>query len=52
MMYVTDSIRLLGEGKYMKERWYDIIAPSAHEEIDADEVVLNVIAKAGLEVSA
>lgn len=47
-MYVTESLRLQGEGKYLGERYVDLIHPT--EDYDAEEIIEGVIARAGLEV--
>ena len=49
MIYVTDSLRLAGEHKRINKRWIDLARPS-NEEIDAAEIVNNVIENAGLVV--
>ena len=46
--YVTETLRLRGEGKYIPTRWLDWVHPP--EEIDAEEVKAGVIERAGLEV--
>ena len=47
-VYVTDSLRLRAEGKYVSARWYDIVHPP--ERVDAGKVISEVVTGAGLEV--
>ena len=50
-MYVTDSLQLNVQNKYLTSRYYDII--NTNKVIDnrsADEIVLDVILNAGLVV--
>ena len=47
-VYVTDSLKLSGEGKYISERFHDLMHPP--EEIDAEAIIDDVIERAGLEV--
>lgn len=50
--YVTDSLRLSAEGKYIPRRYFDLIHPELAEadDYDADKVVCGVVERAGLEV--
>ena len=45
-VYVTDSLKLSGEHKYIERRWYDLVKPQP--EMDADEIATDVIKRAGL----
>lgn len=47
-MYVTESMRLTGEGKYITEKWRDMVHPNP--EMDAGAIVSEVIEKCGLKV--
>lgn len=50
-IYVTDTLRVLAEGKNFKEditRWADMIKEEKKETRSADEIVLDVIKRAGL----
>ena len=49
--YVTDSLQLNVQNKYLTSRYYDIINTNkAIDNISADEIVLDVILNAGLVV--
>lgn len=53
--YVTDSLKLNAEGKYLVDRYIDIIRPqkgSKQEKVKmtADEIALSIISRAGLKV--
>lgn len=47
-IYITDSIRLKAEGKYISKRWWSLFAPG--RDIDAEAVISDIIERAGLEV--
>lgn len=47
--YVTESLRLMGEQKYLTTSYHELIHP--REEIDADAIIDDVISRAGLEVT-
>ena len=56
-MYVTDSLRIMGEntakyagGSYSQERWVDIVSPKKKDTRTGEEIVADVIKKAGLKV--
>lgn len=49
-VYVTDSLYLMGQRKYLNKRWYDQIRPRVYEDIDAVAVVADVTKRAGLVV--
>lgn len=46
--YVTDSLRLSAENKYINERWVDMIRPKKQEDVNALSIVLDVMKRAGL----
>ena len=48
--YVTDSLRLMGENKYLDTRWIDLITDNRIEDIDAESVVDDIVNRAGLVV--
>lgn len=48
--YVTDSIRLQAEQKYIPQRWIDMVSPHSEKEIDPNEIVKKLVEKAGLVV--
>lgn len=50
--YVTESLRLKGEGMYITNRYIDWIHPELESaaDYDADQVVDSVIERAGLKV--
>lgn len=48
--YVTDSLRLMGENKYLDTRWIDLITDNQIEDIDAESVVDDIVNRAGLVV--
>lgn len=49
-VYVTDSLYLMGQHKFIGRRWYDQVRPKVHEDIDAVTVVADVTKRAGLVV--
>ena len=56
-VYVTDSLKLIAEntanfakGQYMKARYYDIITPKKQDTRTGDEIVEDIIKRAGLVV--
>ena len=59
LVYVTDCLKLIAEntanisrGQYMKSRYYDIIHPSKVDARTGDEIVEDIIKRAGLVVKA
>jgi hypothetical protein len=46
--YVTESLRLQGENKYIQRSWMDIINPKPVDTRTGDEIALQVIKNAGL----
>lgn len=49
-VYVTDSIYLMGQRKFIGSRWYEQVRPKAYEDIDAAAVAADVTMRAGLVV--
>lgn len=49
-VYVTDSLYLMGQQKFLNRRWYDTVRPKVYEDIDAAAVVADVTRRAGLVV--
>lgn len=49
-VYVTDSLYLMGQRKFLNRRWYDQVRPKVYEDIDAATVVADVTKRAGLVV--
>ena len=49
-VYVTDSLYLMGQHKFLNRRWYDIARPKVYEDIDAAAVVADITQRAGLVV--
>lgn len=49
-VYVTDSLHLMGQHKFIGRRWYDQVRPKVHEDVDAAAVVADVTKRAGLVV--
>ncbi len=56
-MYIAENIRLIGEntamyagGKYMQERWADILHPPKIDERSCDEITAEFIERCGLVV--
>lgn len=52
-IYVTDSVQYLTKSlaqEAIEQRWVDIAYPPIIEDIDADEVALDIISRAGLVV--
>lgn len=59
LVYVTDCLKMISEntanisfGQYMKERYYDIIHPAKVDTRTGDEIVEDIIKRAGLVVKA
>ena len=59
MVYVTDCLKMISEntanisfGQYMKSRCYDIIHPEKVDTRTGDEIVEDIIKRAGLVVKA
>ena len=59
MVYVTDCLKLIAEntanisrGQYMKSRYYDIIHRAKVDNRTGDEIVEDIIKRAGLVVKA
>lgn len=55
--YVADSLRVITEntakyagGGYIRERWADIIKPKKQDARTGEEIVADIIEKAGLKV--
>ena len=46
--YVTESLRLQGENKYIQRSWLDIIDPKPVDTRSGDEIALDVIERTGL----
>lgn len=46
--YVTESLRLQGENKYIQRSWLDIIDHRSMDTRSGDEIALDVIERAGL----
>lgn len=49
--YVTDSLHLMGQHKYLSHRWYDEVRPKVYKNVDPQEVVEDVVKRAGLVVA-
>lgn len=55
-VYVTDCLRQIAEnsahlgGGYIRARYYDIVYPPAAPQKDVDEIVADVVSRAGIEV--
>lgn len=49
-VYVTDSLYLMGQRKFLNRRWYDQVRPKVYEDVDAAAVVADVTKRAGLAV--
>lgn len=50
-VYVTDSLYLMGQHKFLNCRWYDQIRPVVYEDIDAAAVVADITQRAGLVIT-
>lgn len=46
--YVTETLRLRGENKYISRSWLDIIDPKPVDNRSGDEIALSVVKNAGL----
>ena len=51
MTYITDSLHLMGQNKFVGSRWCDMVRPKVYEDIDAAEVVDDVVKRAGLVIA-
>ena len=51
MAYVTDSLHLAGQNKYLGHKWYDTVRPKVYEDVDAATVVNDVAKRAGLVIT-
>ena len=51
MAYVTDSLYLSGQSKYIGRRWLDVIRPRVIGDVNPQEVVDDVAKRAGLVVA-
>ena len=58
-VYVTDCLKMIAEntanfakGQYMKMRYYDIITPKKQDTRTGDEIVEDIIKRAGLVVKS
>ena len=58
-VYITDCLKLIAEntanisrGQYMKSRYYDVIRPAKVDTRTGDEIVEDIIKRAGLVVKA
>lgn len=49
-VYVTDSLYLMGQHKFIGRRWYDQVRPKVYDDTDAATVVADVTKRAGLVV--
>lgn len=49
--YVTDSLYLMGRGRYLGKRWIDMARPRAAVDVDPAVVVADVAERAGLVIS-
>lgn len=47
-VYVTDSLYLMGQRKFIGLRWYEQVRPKVYEDVDAAAVVADVMKRAGL----
>ena len=48
-MYVTESARLQGEGKYIGKSWYDLTHETG-EDMNAEQIISDVVERAGIKV--
>ena len=58
-VYVTDSLKLIAEntanfakGRYMKDRYYDAIRPAKEDTRTGDEIVEDIMKRAGLVIKS
>lgn len=52
-VYVTESIRLQGEGKHISSKWLDIVQPKKSADIgNVDEFIKSFLDRAEIEVVA
>lgn len=49
-IYVTDSLRLMGENKYISVRWYDVVDSPKMADMDGKSIVADIVERAGLVV--
>lgn len=48
--YITDAVKLMGEGKYLKYRYYDVLHPQPVDERPAMEMATDILSRVGVEV--
>lgn len=46
--YVTDSLRLIPQNRWIVPRWVDIINPKQEDERTPEEIIEDVVTSAGL----
>lgn len=52
-IYMAESVRLIGENKYLTKSYIDLIEEKPHseyEDMTGDEIALAIIEKAGLKI--
>ena len=51
-IYVTDNLRIIGKntGTYMDKRYYDMVNPKIQDNRTGEEIVADVLSRAGIEV--
>lgn len=50
-LYVTESLRLIPQGKYITQSFGDALKPVSGKDVDGDAIVREVIERAGLVVT-
>lgn len=46
--FVTESLRLMGQGKSLTAKWWDTVRPKL--QIDPEEVVSDLVSRAGVKL--
>jgi hypothetical protein len=47
-IYISESLRLLPQNKYIQKPYYEIIQPQTAQNVSGDEVAVDIITRAGL----
>lgn len=50
-IYVTESLRLIPQGKYLTQGFGDMLRPKTIPDMDGDAIVADVVKRAGLVVT-
>lgn len=50
-VYLTDSVKLMGENKTLNVRYYDLIKQEKNDDRTGDDIALDLINRLGLKVN-